>query len=111
MKMQVNSGIINFIKSKMFVLDDFYICSGFRKEILEKQKLLNNSKFEETSDKLAKTIHRTNEALEELKNASIKLENVQHKLGYINKYKSNISEAQASLIVIFYIIKKKKKTY
>ncbi|KAF0762719.1 MICOS complex subunit Mic60-like [Aphis craccivora] len=72
--------------------------SKYRKEILEKQKLLNNSKFEETSDKLAKTIHRTNEALEELKNASIKLENVEHKLGYINKYKSNISEAQASLI-------------
>lgn len=25
MKMQVNTGIINFIKSKMFVLDDFYM--------------------------------------------------------------------------------------
>lgn len=86
------------------------ICSCFRKEILEKQKLLNNSKFEETSDKLAKTIQRTNEALEELKNASKILENVEHKLGYINKYKSNISEAQANLIVNFYILDKKKKT-
>lgn len=76
-------------------------CSCFRKEILEIQKLLNNSKFEETSDKLAKTIHRTNAVLEELKSASIILENEVHKLGYINKYKSSINEAQASLIVIF----------
>lgn len=70
----------------------------YRKEISENQKLLNNSTFEVTSDKLTKTIHRTNEALEELKNTQIILENEEHKLDYINKYKSNIGEAQASLI-------------
>ncbi|XP_026811516.1 MICOS complex subunit Mic60-like [Rhopalosiphum maidis] len=73
----------------------------YRKEILEIQKLLNNSKFEETSDKLTKTIHRTNAVLDELKSASIILENEVHKLGYINKYKSSINEAQASLIAEF----------
>jgi len=47
-------------------------------------------------------MHRTNEALEELNNARMVLENEEHKLVYIKKYKSNISEAQASLRVIFY---------
>ena len=61
----------------------------FRKEISENQKLLNNSTFEVTSDKLTKTTH-----------TQIILENEEHKLDYINKYKSNIGEAQASLIVI-----------
>ncbi|XP_025199417.1 MICOS complex subunit Mic60-like [Melanaphis sacchari] len=73
----------------------------YKKEILDKQKLLNNSQFEETSDKLAKTIHKTNEALEELKNASIILEKEEHKLANINKYKSSINEAQAGLIAEF----------
>jgi len=48
---------------------------------------------------LAKTIHRTNEALAELTNANIVLENEEHKLSYIKKYKSNVIKAQASLIV------------
>ncbi|XP_060863582.1 MICOS complex subunit Mic60-like isoform X2 [Metopolophium dirhodum] len=69
----------------------------YRKEISENQKLLSNSTFEVTPDKLAKTMHRTNEALDELNNARIILENEEHKLGYIKKYKSNINEAQASL--------------
>ncbi|KAL4142397.1 hypothetical protein QTP88_004864 [Uroleucon formosanum] len=69
----------------------------YRKEISENQKLLSNSTFEVNPDKLAKTMHRTNEALEELNNFRIILENEEHKLGYIKKYKSNISEAQASL--------------
>ncbi|XP_008181676.1 MICOS complex subunit Mic60 [Acyrthosiphon pisum] len=69
----------------------------YRKEISENQKLLSNSTFEVTPDKLAKTMHITNEALEELNNARIIMENEEHKLGYINKYKSNINEAQASL--------------
>lgn len=77
-------------------------CLCFRKEISENQKLLSNSTFEVNPDKLAKTMHRTNEALEELNNFRIILENEEHKLGYIKKYKSNISEAQASLRVIFY---------
>lgn len=71
----------------------------FRKEITEKQKLLNGSTFDVAPNKLAKTIHRTNEALEELIHANIILENEEHKLGYIKKYKSNVNEAQASLIV------------
>jgi len=71
----------------------------FRKEIIEKQKLLNNPIFKATPDKLAKTIHRTNEALEELTNANIILENEEYKLGFIQKYKSNVNEAQSSLIV------------
>lgn len=71
----------------------------FRKEVIEKQKLLNSSKFEATPDKLAKTIHKTNEALKELTNANILLENEEYKLGYIKKYKSNVYLAQASLIV------------
>lgn len=76
-----------------------YLC--FRKEISENQKLLSNSTFEVTPDKLAKTMYRTNEALEELNNALIILENEEHKMGYIKKYKSKINEAQASLRVIF----------
>jgi len=76
-------------------------CLCFRKEISENQKLLSNSKFEVTPDKLAKSMHITNEALEELNNARIILDNEEHKLAYINKYKSNINEAQASLKVIF----------
>lgn len=76
-------------------------CLWFRKEISDNQKLLSNSTFEVTPDKLAKTMYRTNEALEELNNARVILENEEHKLGYINKYKSNITEAQANLIVIF----------
>lgn len=71
----------------------------FRKEVIEKQKLLNDANFEANPDKLAKTIHKTNEALEELTNANILLENEEYKLGYIKKYKSNVNEAQASLIV------------
>jgi len=47
-------------------------------------------------------MYRTNEALEELNNARIILENEEHKLGYIKKYKSKITEAQANLIVIFF---------
>lgn len=62
---------------------------------------MNDSTFEVAPDKLAKSLHRTNEALEELKNAHIKLENEEHKLDYIKKYKSSINEAQASLIVIW----------
>lgn len=60
---------------------------------------MNDSKFEVTPDKLAKTVHRTNEALEELTNANLLLENEEHKLGYIKKYKSNVNDAQANLIV------------
>jgi len=76
-------------------------CLCFRKEVSENQKLLNNSTFDVTPDKLAKTMYRTNEALEELNNACIILENEEHKLGYIKKYKSKINEAQTTLIVIF----------
>jgi len=76
-------------------------CLYFRKDISENQKILSNSTFEVTPDKLAKTMHITNAALEELNNARIILENEEHKLGYINKYKSNINEAQTSLRVIF----------
>jgi len=76
-------------------------CLCFRKEVSENQKLLNNSTFEVTPDKLAKTLNRTNQALEDLNNARIVLENEEHKLGYIKKYKSKINEAQISLIVIF----------
>lgn len=71
----------------------------FRKEIIEKQKLLNNPTFEATPDKLAKTIHKTNEALKELTNANIILENEEYKLGLIKRYKSSVNEAQSSLIV------------
>jgi len=71
----------------------------FRKEIIEKQKLLNNPIFESTPDKLAKTIHKTNEALEELTNANIILENEEYTLGYIKKYLSNVNKAQSTLIV------------
>lgn len=60
---------------------------------------MNNSKFEATPDKLAKTLHRTNEALEELTRASVKMENEEFKLGFIKKYKSNVSDAQANLMV------------
>lgn len=51
-------------------------------------------------DKLAKTIHRSNEALEELTNANILLENEEHKLSYLQKYKSSVNNAQTNLIVI-----------
>lgn len=60
---------------------------------------MNNSKFEASPDKLAKTIHRTNKALEELLNANKLLENEEYKMSYIKKYKSNVNEAQANLIV------------
>lgn len=60
---------------------------------------MNNSKFEVSPDKLAKTIHRTNEALEELTNANKLLENEEYKMNYIKKYKSNVNEAQTNLIV------------
>lgn len=50
-------------------------------------------------DELAKTMLRTNEALAELTNANLVLENEEHKLSYIQKYKSNVLNAQASLIV------------
>jgi hypothetical protein len=60
---------------------------------------LSDSKFEVTPDKLAKTLHRTNEALEELTIASLLLENEERKLSYITKYKSYVNEAQANLIV------------
>ncbi|KAL5240712.1 hypothetical protein ACI65C_008122 [Semiaphis heraclei] len=70
----------------------------YRKEVSENQKLLNNSTFDVTPDKLAKTMYKTNEALEELNNARIILENEEHKLGYIKKYKSKINESQTTLI-------------
>lgn len=76
-------------------------CLCIRKEVSENQKLLNNSTFDVTPDKLAKTMYKTNEALEELNNARIILENEEHKLGYIKKYKSKINESQTTLIVIF----------
>lgn len=60
---------------------------------------MNNSKIEATPENLAKSIHRTNESLEELANASLLLENEEQKLSYIKKYKSCVNEAQASLIV------------
>lgn len=75
----------------------------FRKEITEKQKLLNNSKYEAAPDKLAMTIHKINEALEEFTNANIELEKEEYKLGYVNEYKSNVNKAHVSLIVnLFY---------
>lgn len=60
---------------------------------------MTDIKFEETPDKLARTIYRTNEALEELNNANLALENEEKKLNYIKKYKSNMNEAQINLIV------------
>lgn len=60
---------------------------------------MNGSTFDVAPDKLSKTIHRTNEALKDLIHANIVLENEEHKLGYIKKYKSNVNEAQANLIV------------
>lgn len=76
-----------------------YLKLSYRKDIAEKKKLLNDPKFEATPDKLAKTMHRTNEALEELTNANVLLENETYKLGTIKKYMSNVNEAQTSLIV------------
>lgn len=80
---------------------EFNIRVNFRKEITEKQKLLNNPKFELTADKLAKTLTRTNEALEELIKTHSVMENEEFKFSYIKKYKSNVSEAQSNLIVNF----------
>lgn len=60
---------------------------------------MNDAKFEANPDKLAKTIHRTNEALEELTIANLGLENEEYKMNYIKKYKSNVNEAQTNLIV------------
>lgn len=72
---------------------------NIRKEIDDKKKLLTDGKFEANSDKLAKTIHKTNEALEELKNANLALEKEEYKMNYIKKYKSNVNEAQTNLLV------------
>lgn len=65
---------------------------------------MNDPKFEATPDKLAKTMHRTNEVLEELTNANLSLENEINKLSYIKKYMSNVNEAQRSLIVNWFIL-------
>ncbi|VVC27906.1 Hypothetical protein CINCED_3A010541 [Cinara cedri] len=86
----------NEIYTKAF--EDF---KKYGKEIAEKQKLLNNSKFEESPDRLAKSIHKTNEALEELTHANLSLENEYYNLDYIKKYATNVNEAQTSLIKEF----------
>ncbi|XP_050436383.1 MICOS complex subunit Mic60-like [Adelges cooleyi] len=73
----------------------------YKQELIKKQKLLNDPKFESTPDKLAKALHRTNDILQELSKANLTLESEVHRSELMNKYQSKVNKGQMSLIEEF----------
>ncbi|XP_050535380.1 MICOS complex subunit Mic60-like [Daktulosphaira vitifoliae] len=91
-KLEENNNLI-YVK----MLDD---AKKHKKQIIEKQKLLNESKFE-SSEKLAKVLHTINSSIDKISKADSHLEHELHRLALMKNYKSKISQGQINLIKEF----------